>query len=83
MDGIVVEGEALVDEAQINGRSQPEVRASEDRVYAGTVVHQGTILVKAEKVGEETYLCNIVHLVEASLATRTQAISLCPMCIVP
>ncbi len=73
IDGTVLEGEALVDEAHISGRSQPEVRTSKDRVYAGTFVRQGMIHVRAEKVGEETYLCRIIELVEDSLATRTEA----------
>ena len=73
VDGTVREGEALVDEAHISGRSQPELRGSGDHVYAGTMVRQGTIRVKAEKVGDETYLCRIVDLVEDSLASRTEA----------
>ncbi|RLB67180.1 MAG: cation-transporting P-type ATPase, partial [Deltaproteobacteria bacterium] len=70
VDGVVLEGEALVDEAPITGRSEPEVRRPEDRVFAGTIVQQGTIFIRAEKVGDETYLCRILHLVEDSLENR-------------
>jgi len=70
VDGVVLEGEALVDEAPITGRSEPEVRRAEDRVFAGTIVQQGIIFIRAGKVGDETYLCRILHLVEDSLENR-------------
>jgi cation-transporting P-type ATPase C len=70
VDGVVLEGEALVDESPITGRSEPEVRLAEDRVFAGTIVQQGAIFIQAEKVGDETYLCRILHLVEDSLENR-------------
>lgn len=70
VDGVVLEGEALVDEAPITGRSEPEVRRADDRVFAGTIVQQGAIFIRAEKVGDETYLCRILHLVEDSLENR-------------
>ena len=73
VDGIVLEGKALVDEAHITGRADPEIRRAEDRVFAGTIVHEGVIFIKAEKVGDETYLCRILHLVEDSLANRASA----------
>ena len=70
VDGVVLEGEALVDEAPITGRSEPEVRRAKDRVFAGTIVQQGVIFIRAGKVGDETYLCRILHLVEDSLENR-------------
>jgi len=73
VDGPVIEGKALVDEAHITGRSQPELRRPRDWVYAGTVVQQGMIHVRARNVGEETYLSRMADLVEASLANRTEA----------
>ena len=70
VDGVVLKGEALVDEAHITGRAEPEVRKPKDQVFAGTIVQQGVIFVRAEKVGDETYLCRILHLVEDSLTNR-------------
>ncbi len=72
IDGTVLEGKALVDEANISGRSQPEVRELKDHVYAGTIVQQGMLNIRAEKVGEETYLSRIVGLIEDSFASRTE-----------
>lgn len=72
-DGVVLDGEALVDEAHITGRSLPEVRKANDRVYAGTQVQDGVVYVRADKLGEDTYLCQISHMVERALETRTEA----------
>jgi len=72
VDGVIMRGSALVDEAHLTGRSEPELRDSNDYVYAGTRVVQGTLFIRSEKVGEDTYLSRILKLVEDSLATRTE-----------
>jgi cation-transporting P-type ATPase C len=69
-DGVVIHGEALVDEAHISGKAEPELCRPGDFVYAGTRVVEGTLQVRADKVGEETYLSRTASLVEESLATR-------------
>ncbi|MDI6890297.1 MAG: heavy metal translocating P-type ATPase [Thermodesulfovibrionales bacterium] len=73
VDGMVTEGEALVDEAPITGRAEPEVRRVGERVFAGTIVQQGRIFIRAEKVGDETYLSRILYLVEESLSNKAPA----------
>ncbi|MGA7562984.1 MAG: heavy metal translocating P-type ATPase [Desulfobaccales bacterium] len=73
VDGEIVRGEALVDESQITGRSEPELRRVGDAVFAGTIVQQGKLHILAEKVGEHTYLSQVLALVEQSLANRSQA----------
>ena len=73
VDGTVAEGEAIVDEAQITGRAEAELRKAGDTVYAGTIVRQGLLLIRAERVGEETYLGRVLRLVEESLANRAPA----------
>ena len=70
VDGTVVKGGALVDESPITGRSEPEERQKDNTVFAGTIVQQGVIFIKAEKVGDATYLCRILHMVENSLDNR-------------
>jgi cation-transporting P-type ATPase C len=66
-DGAVLEGEALVDESTITGRSEPEIRCPNDWVYAGTRVEEGSLILRADKIGEQTYLSRMVHRVEESL----------------
>jgi cation-transporting P-type ATPase C len=72
-DGMIIQGEALVDESHITGRSQPELKKTGDWVYAGTQILQGVLDIRAEKVGEETYLHRIMHLVDESLGARAEA----------
>jgi cation-transporting P-type ATPase C len=73
VDGVVVRGEALVDEAHITGRAEPELKEAGELVFAGTIVQQGKIHLRAEKVGEATYLSQIICLVESSLENHPQA----------
>jgi cation-transporting P-type ATPase C len=73
VDGVVVNGEALVDQAHITGRAEPELKEAGELVFAGTIVQQGKIHLRAEKVGEATYLSQIICLVESSLENRPQA----------
>ena len=64
VDGVVVEGTAAVNQASITGESQPAMKQVGAQVYAGSVVEVGEVLIKVEKVGKDTSLANIVHLVE-------------------
>ncbi|BBO84051.1 copper-translocating P-type ATPase [Desulfosarcina ovata subsp. sediminis] len=70
VDGRVVRGGALVDEASITGMSEPVAKTDGDTVFAGTFVRQGVIYVCAEAVGDRTYLSRILRMVEDSLETR-------------
>ncbi|QTA87004.1 heavy metal translocating P-type ATPase [Desulfonema magnum] len=70
VDGIVTDGEALLDESPINGRSEFILRKSGDDVFAGTFVRQGVIYVHARKVGDKTYLSRILQMVEDSLENK-------------
>ncbi len=70
VDGEVVKGEALVDESPINGRSQPALCGPGRMLHAGTLVQQGVIQVRARRVGDDTYLARVMHMVEQSLEHR-------------
>ena len=73
VDGIVSDGEALVDEAHITGRSEPSVRRPGDRVYAGAIIAHGMLHIRARRVGSDTYMARIAKRVEDALANRSQA----------
>lgn len=64
VDGEVVSGEAAVDQAAITGESVPAAKKKGDRAYAGTVVSLGELCIKVDKVGDDTSLARIVHMVE-------------------
>jgi cation-transporting P-type ATPase C len=70
VDGIVSGGEALLDEAHLTGRAEPEVRAPGDFIYAGSVLKFGNITVQATNVGEDTYISRMLHRVEDALSNR-------------
>lgn len=66
VDGEVVEGEAAVNEASMTGESRLAIKKAGKSVFAGTVVDDGAIVVEARKVGDETRINNIVHMVDES-----------------
>ncbi|PID73966.1 MAG: heavy metal translocating P-type ATPase [Desulfobacterales bacterium] len=70
VDGEVVHGEALVNEAPVTGRGDGVHKKIGDKVFAGTFVAEGLIRVKAESVGDATYLSRIMHKVQNELESR-------------
>ena len=70
VDGVIVHGQALINEAPITGRDEQVFRQEGDRVHAGTFVRQGVIQVRAEFVGDSTYLARVMHKVECALESR-------------
>jgi manganese/zinc-transporting P-type ATPase C len=72
VDGTIEEGEALVDESGITGRALPEFRKKADKVYAGTMVVQGSFVMTAQRTGYNTYISRIAQLVDESLAANSE-----------
>ena len=70
VDGRVERGRALVDESPINGRSEFALRQEGDTVLAGTLVREGVIFVRAQKVGDQTYLARVIYMVEEALENQ-------------
>jgi cation-transporting P-type ATPase C len=70
VDGVVESGRALLDESPINGRSEFALRTEGDTVLAGTLVREGVIFVRAQKVGDQTYLSRVMHMVEDALENQ-------------
>ena len=64
VDGRVLSGDAAVNQASITGESNPAMKHTDSPVYAGSVVEAGELVIKVEKVGKDTSLAHIVHLVE-------------------
>jgi Cu2+-exporting ATPase len=72
-DGVVVDGEADVDESMITGESKPAPKKPRDNVVAGTVAAGGSLRVRVTAVGEETALSGIMRLVQAAQASASRA----------
>lgn len=69
-DGIVVKGNSAVDESMITGESLPIDKKKNDLVIGATVNQDGILYVKAGKVGKDTFLANIVKLVEKAQGSK-------------
>ncbi len=70
VDGSVVEGSGSVDESMISGEPIPAAKAVGDNVTAGTVNTSGAFLMKAERVGADTLLAQIVRMVGEAQRSR-------------
>ncbi len=70
VDGIVLEGSSSVDESMITGEPIPVEKNAGDRVIGATVNGTGTIIMRAEKVGTETVLSQIVRMVAEAQRSR-------------
>ncbi|WMW81345.1 heavy metal translocating P-type ATPase [Undibacterium cyanobacteriorum] len=70
VDGEVVEGESHCDESMLTGESLPVAKSSGARVYAGTVNGEGLMLVKAQGLGANSMLAQIIRMVEEAQAVK-------------
>jgi len=70
VDGIVVEGHSSVDESMISGEPVPVEKVANDKVVGATVNGTGSLLVRAERVGRDTMLSQIVRMVAEAQRSR-------------
>ena len=70
VDGELVEGKANVDESMVTGEPMPVAKAVGSKVTAGTMNQTGGFVMRAEKVGADTLLSQIVHMVAAAQRSR-------------
>ena len=72
VDGVVLEGSSAVDESMISGEPIPVEKGPSDRVVGGTVNGRGAFVMRAERVGSETLLAQIVQMVADAQRSRAQ-----------
>lgn len=70
VDGVVSEGEGGVDESMISGEPLLVGKHAGDRLLAGTIVGEGCLRFRAEQVGSETVLANIIRMVEEAQGSK-------------
>jgi Cu+-exporting ATPase len=76
VDGVVEEGSSAVDESMITGESMPVEKAKDAKVVGGTVNQTGSFIMRAEKLGSETLLAQIVRMVAEAQRSRAPIQSL-------
>jgi len=70
VDGVVIDGGAALDESMVTGESMPVDKHAGDRVIGATIASSGTFTMRAERVGGETVLAQIVRMVAEAQRTR-------------
>lgn len=70
VDGIIIEGSSAVDQSALTGESIPVEKRVGDRVVSGTINKVGFFKFRAEKIGEDTTLAQIIRLVEEASASK-------------
>jgi Cu+-exporting ATPase len=70
VDGVVAEGASAVDESMVTGESIPVEKAAAAKVIAGTINGTGALVITAEKIGADTMLSRIVHMVAEAQRSR-------------
>ncbi|MGN0732109.1 MAG: heavy metal translocating P-type ATPase [Treponema sp.] len=70
VDGVVIEGHTAIDESMLTGESMPVDKKAGDKVYAASLNTTGTVKFRAEKVGSDTALAQIIKLVEQAQGSK-------------
>ena len=72
VDGMVQSGKGYINEASITGEAVPVGKHKDSRVFAGTILENGTIQIIAERVGEDTTFGRIIELVEEAQDSKSE-----------
>lgn len=70
VDGVITEGESAIDESMVTGESIPVDKKTGDTVIGATINKSGSFLYKAEKIGQETMLSQIIKLVQEAQGSK-------------
>lgn len=70
VDGVVINGESYVDESMISGEPVPVIKQNNSKVFSGTINQKGTFQFKANKVGSDTLLAQIIKTVQEAQGSK-------------
>ncbi|MFO8083319.1 MAG: copper-translocating P-type ATPase [Desulfobacterales bacterium] len=72
-DGEIVEGQSSVNEAMVTGESKPVTKGSGDMVIGGAINGEGSLTVKVQKTGEDSYLSQVINLVKEAQESKSRS----------
>ncbi|BAI61380.1 copper-transporting P-type ATPase [Methanocella paludicola SANAE] len=72
VDGIVIDGETSVNQAMLTGESRPVAKRPGDKVIGGSINGEGSVTVRVEKTGRDTYLSQVVELVRQAQESKSR-----------
>jgi Zn2+/Cd2+-exporting ATPase len=75
VDGVVLEGTSALDESAITGEAMPVEKTAGDPLFAGTLNHNGLLRLRAERIGENTTLGQVIRLVSEAEAHKPKTIA--------
>ena len=71
-DGIISKGESSLNESMLTGESTPVAKKEGDRVIGGSINGEGALIVRVEKVGEDSFLSGVIKLVQEAQASKSK-----------
>ena len=72
VDGVIIQGEAWLDEAMLTGEAAPQHKTPGDTIHAGTVLQDGSVLFQAQATGKNTTLSRIIQLVRQAQSSKPE-----------
>ncbi|MEM2919949.1 MAG: copper-translocating P-type ATPase [Candidatus Nitrosocaldus sp.] len=70
VDGIIVNGYSAIDESMATGEAMPVSKGPGDEVIGGTINKEGSLMVKATRVGSDTFIAQVIRLVEDAMGSK-------------
>jgi len=72
IDGEIISGSTSIDESMLTGESEPVFKKDEDGVIGGSINGEGSITVKIKKTGEDSFLSQVINLVEEAQSSKSK-----------
>ena len=72
-DGIIIEGDSHVNESMLTGESKPVEKSKNDEVIAGSINDNGTLKIKVQGTGEDSYLSKVIDMVKTAQETKSKS----------
>ncbi|PBB06172.1 copper-translocating P-type ATPase [Salimicrobium humidisoli] len=73
VDGTIIEGKSAIDESMLTGESVPVEKGTEEEVIGGSINKEGSLTIEVKKLGEDSYLSQVITLVEEAQNSKSRA----------